>query len=41
MKSHYFELMGWDPATGKPLPHTLQSLGLDRLIPDLYAGAHR
>jgi aldehyde:ferredoxin oxidoreductase len=35
MKSHYFELVGWDPATGKPLPHTLKSLGLEKLIPDL------
>lgn len=35
MKRFYFELMGWEPATGKPLPHTLKSLGLDRLIPDL------
>jgi aldehyde:ferredoxin oxidoreductase len=35
MKSHYFELMGWDPATGKPLPHTLKSLGLEKLIPDV------
>jgi aldehyde:ferredoxin oxidoreductase len=35
MKSFYFELMGWDPATGKPLPQTLKSLDLDKLIPDL------
>jgi aldehyde:ferredoxin oxidoreductase len=35
MKSFYFELMGWDPKTGKPLPHTLQSLGLEKLIGDL------
>lgn len=35
MKSFYFELMGWDPSTGKPLPHTLQSLGLKKLIQDL------
>jgi aldehyde:ferredoxin oxidoreductase len=35
MKSFYFELMGWDPGTGKPLPHTLKSLGLEKLIPDL------
>jgi aldehyde:ferredoxin oxidoreductase len=35
MKSFYFEVAGWDPATGKPLPHTLKSLGLERLIPDL------
>jgi len=35
MKSFYFELSGWDPATGKPLPHTLELLGLEKLIPDL------
>jgi aldehyde:ferredoxin oxidoreductase len=35
MKSFYFELMGWDPTTGKPLRHTLESLGLEKLIPDL------
>jgi len=35
MKSLYFELNGWDPASGKPLPHTLKSLGLEKLIPDL------
>jgi len=35
MKSLYFELMGWEPSTGKPLPKTLQSLGLEKLIPDL------
>jgi aldehyde:ferredoxin oxidoreductase len=32
MKRYYFELMGWDPETGKPLPHTLRSLGLERMI---------
>lgn len=32
MKSFYFELMGWDPGSGKPLPHTLKALGLDKLI---------
>ena len=35
MKSFYFEIMGWDPETGKPLSHTLQSLGLEKLLPDL------
>ena len=35
MKSFYFELMGWEPATGKPLPQTLKSLGLEKLIADL------
>ncbi|MFB3884858.1 MAG: aldehyde ferredoxin oxidoreductase family protein [Thermodesulfobacteriota bacterium] len=38
MKSFYFELMGWDRETGKPLPRTLDSLGLTRLIPDLGEG---
>jgi aldehyde:ferredoxin oxidoreductase len=32
MKRFYFELMGWDPKTGRPLPHTLKSLGLEKLI---------
>jgi aldehyde:ferredoxin oxidoreductase len=35
MKSLYFELAGWDPATGKPLPETLKSLDLDDLVKDL------
>lgn len=35
MKSFYFELMGWEPATGKPLPHTLKALGLEKLLDDL------
>ena len=35
MKRFYFQLMGWDPATGQPLPHTLKALGLEKLIPNL------
>ena len=35
MKSFYFELMGWDPSTGKPLSATLKSLGLDERVDDL------
>ncbi len=35
MKSFYFQVAGWDPATGRPLPHTLKELGLERLLPDL------
>ena len=35
MKGFYFELMGWDPTTGKPLPSTLKSLGLEDLTKDL------
>jgi aldehyde:ferredoxin oxidoreductase len=35
MRSNYYHNMGWDPETGKPLPKTLEKLGLERLIPDL------
>jgi aldehyde:ferredoxin oxidoreductase len=35
MKEFYFQVAGWDPATGTPLPHTLKALGLDALIADL------
>jgi len=35
MVENYYSHMGWDPKTGKPLPETLRSLGLDHLIPDL------
>ncbi len=32
MVRSYYELMGWDPETGRPLPHTLKNLGLADLI---------
>lgn len=35
MRSNYYKCMGWDPATGKPLPETLEALGLDHLLGDL------
>ena len=35
MLINYYTLMGWDPETGKPLPETLRSLGLEELIEDL------
>jgi aldehyde:ferredoxin oxidoreductase len=35
LRSNYYQNMGWDPETGKPLPETLEKLGLARLIPDL------
>ena len=35
MRSNYYTQMGWDPETGKPLPETLESLGLDHLVADL------
>jgi aldehyde:ferredoxin oxidoreductase len=35
LRRNYYEQMGWDPETGKPLPETLKDLGLESLIPDL------
>ncbi len=34
-RSNYYKNMGWDPETGKPLPETLEKLGLGHLVPDL------
>ncbi len=36
MREAYWEKMGWDKQTGKPLPETLEQLGLSNLIPDLW-----
>jgi len=35
LRRSYYEGMGWDPETGKPLPETLRYLGLDDLIANL------
>ena len=35
MVRRYYELMGWYPETGEPLPETLKNLGLEHLITDL------
>ena len=35
LRRSYYEGMGWDPETGKPLPATLRKLGLDDLVADL------
>ncbi|HEX2173114.1 MAG TPA: aldehyde ferredoxin oxidoreductase C-terminal domain-containing protein [Dehalococcoidia bacterium] len=35
----YYETVGWDRRTGRPLPETLRSLGLDDLVMDLW-GTH-
>lgn len=32
----YYEKMGWEEETGKPLPITLKSLGLDHIIGDIW-----
>jgi len=34
--NEYYSLMGWDRATGKPLPETLERLGLESVIPDIW-----
>jgi aldehyde:ferredoxin oxidoreductase len=36
MKEVYYQEMGWDPISGKPLPETLKRLGLADIIPDLW-----
>jgi len=35
-RDNYYQNMGWDIATGKPLPETLISLGLDFVVPDIW-----
>lgn len=36
MLDNYYETMGWDRRTGKPLPETLHKVGLDHVIKDLW-----
>jgi aldehyde:ferredoxin oxidoreductase len=35
IRTNYYQRMGWDPETGKPLPETLKKLGLADLVKDL------
>jgi aldehyde:ferredoxin oxidoreductase len=35
MKERYYELMGWEKKTGKPLPETLEKYGLSEIVSDL------
>ena len=37
MLDNYYKLMGWDKKTGKPLPETLKSLGLDDVARELWS----
>jgi aldehyde:ferredoxin oxidoreductase len=37
MRSNYYQQMGWDADTGKPLPETLAKLGLGHIFKDLEA----
>jgi len=36
LRHDYYELMGWDKKTGKPLPETLKSYNLGYAIPELW-----
>ena len=36
MIENYYQLMGWDRATGKPLPETLAKYGLEQQRTDLW-----
>jgi len=36
MLLNYYELMGWDTETGKPLPKTLEELDLSHIIKDIW-----
>jgi len=36
MLDNYYRLLGWDVATGKPLPATLKTLGLEHVIADIW-----
>jgi aldehyde:ferredoxin oxidoreductase len=36
MLDYYYQRMGWDKETGKPLPETLLKLGLDDVIQDIW-----
>jgi aldehyde:ferredoxin oxidoreductase len=36
LRSKYYEHMGWDTVSGKPLPETLRKLGLDSAISELW-----
>jgi len=36
MLDRYYELRGWDKATGKPTPKKLEELGLEEYIPDIW-----
>jgi aldehyde:ferredoxin oxidoreductase len=35
MVENYYAIMGWDRETGKPLPETLENLGIGELVKDL------
>jgi aldehyde:ferredoxin oxidoreductase len=36
MLDNFYKIMGWDRVSGRPLPETLEKLGLKHVIPDLW-----
>jgi aldehyde:ferredoxin oxidoreductase len=36
MLDNYYQLMGWDRKTGRPMPETLKNLGLEDIVADLW-----
>ena len=36
MLDNYYEHMGWDRKSGRPLPQTLKGLGLEDIVTDLW-----
>jgi len=36
MLDNYYQIMGWDEKTSKPLTDTLKGLGVEHIIPDLW-----
>lgn len=36
LRSNYYDAMGWDKETGKPLPDTLKYFGLENTIPEVW-----
>ena len=36
LRSNYYQQMGWDRETGKPLPDTRKRFGLEYAIPELW-----
>lgn len=41
MLDGYYQKMGWDRKTGKPLPETLKALGLGEIVDDLWESENR
>ena len=37
IRRFYYNALGWDQETGKPLPETLKSLGLEHVIADIWS----